>query len=342
MAVSAMGDKEHARKTYDVPEFPDRLHIQTQSWCNAACIFCPYPFTSKVLPMGKMSWDLYRKIIDEASRHDVQRCALLLMNEPLLDPDLPARIKYAKERFQARTELMITSNGSVLTDEKIKGLVESGLDRIKVSIQGLDPEVYRHTMGGLKYDKTIAGVKKLIKAVRASERKRPKVMLSIVATGSNEREVRRFKLYWRLRGVKATSVIFENKAGNVKLTSELAPHGLRPFKTCYRPFRTFYVLWNGDVIPCCADWGKKLVLGNVQKSTIKEIWHGEPATKLRESIKAWDMGTLPNICKACSKATAVGAHHIRPLRKLAKLRDRMLALVGLDRHVTADEDEEDG
>jgi len=339
-----MGVKEPARKNYDVPDFPDRLHIQTQSYCNAACTFCPYPFTSKVLPMGTMSWELYRKIIDEASQYDVQRCALLLMNEPLLDRDLPARIKYAKERFPERTEVMITSNGSVLTDEKIRGLIDSGLDRIKISIQGLDPEVYRETMGGLKYDKTIAGVKKLIKAVRASPNRRPKVVLSIVATGTNEREVRRFKLHWRLRGVKATSVVFENKAGNVRMKSpmgQLSPQGLRPFKSCFRPFRTFYVLWNGDVIPCCADWGKKLVLGNVAEKSIREIWHGEAATRLRESIRRWD-DSLPGICKACSKATAHGAHHVKPARFLARLREKALALVGLDGHVTAEEDELDG
>jgi len=71
-----MGVKESARRTYLVPEFPERLHIQTHSWCNAGCIFCPYTKISREKPMGRMSWELYTKIIDEASRYNVLRCAL--------------------------------------------------------------------------------------------------------------------------------------------------------------------------------------------------------------------------------------------------------------------------
>jgi len=335
-----MGVKEAARKTHDVPEFPDRLHIQTQSYCNADCIFCPYTETARTQSMGKMSWELYTKIIDEAARHPVQRCSLLLMNEPLLDLDLARKIRYAKERFSPRTEVMITSNGSVLTDRKIKELLESGLDRIKISIQGLDPRVYERTMGGLSYEKTIAGVRKLIKAVRASRARRPRVVLSIVATGSNETEVRRFKRYWRFRGVKATSVVFETKAGNVKLEGGvLAPKGLVPFRTCFRPFRTLYVLWNGDVIPCCADWGRKLILGNVERQSVGDVWHGEPANRLREAIRAWDPERLPPMCRSCAKATATGAHQKNPLKALV---NRVKAFFGADRHLTAEEEELDG
>jgi radical SAM protein with 4Fe4S-binding SPASM domain len=165
-------------------------------------------------------------------------------------------------------------------------------------------------------------------------------MLSIVATGSNEKEVRRFKRYWRLRGVKATSVVFENKAGNVKLRGgELASNGLKAFSHCFRPFRTFYVLWNGDVIPCCADWGRKLILGNLRERSIHEIWHSEPFARLRGSLEKWDLATLPTICKACSKAIRTGAHHQSLFRSLA---DRVKGVLGYDRHRTDEEDELDG
>jgi len=337
-----MGVKEPARRTHVVPEFPDRLHIQTHSWCNAGCIFCPYTKISREKPMGRMSWELYTKIIDEASRYNVQRCALLLMNEPLLDRDLPQKIRYAKDRFRDSTEVMITSNGSVLSDEKIKGLIESGLDRIKISIQGLDPEVYEYTMGKLKYDRTIDGVQRLIRAVKQSKSKTPRVVLSIVATGSNKKEVRRFKRYWRLRGVKATSVIFENKAGNVELRGgELAPAGLKSPMTCFRPFRTSYILWNGDVILCCSDWGREVILGNVLHQSIREIWHGKLANNVREAIRDWNLEKLPPICQSCFKAEATGAHHKKPVF-LKELANSFKGIFGADRHLTEKEEEIDG
>ena len=337
-----MGVKEPARRTQVVPEFPDRLHIQTQSWCNAGCIFCPYSRISREKPMGRMSWELYTKIIDEASQYNLQRCALLLMNEPLLDPELPRKIRYAKDRFPERTEVMITSNGSVLSDEKIEGLIASGLDRIKISIQGVDPAVYEYTMGKLKYDRTVDGVRRLIRAVRQSKNKKPRVVLSIVATGSNIKEVRRFKRYWRLRGVKATSVIFENKAGNVELRGgELAPAGLKSPMTCFRPFRTSYILWNGDVILCCSDWGRQVILGNVQHQSLREIWHAKPANDVREAIRDWDLQKLPPICRSCYKAEATGAHHKKPVF-IKGLADSFMGLFGADRHRTEEEEEKDG
>jgi len=337
-----MGVKETARRNYTVPEFPDRLHIQTHSWCNAACIFCPYAEISQKLPMGRMRWDLYTKIIDEASQYDLQRCSLLLMNEPLLDHDLPRKIRYAKEKLPERTEVMITSNGSVLWNKKIDALIDSGLDRIKISIQGLNPHIYEHTMGRLKYQRTIEGVQRLIRAVKKSKNRKPRVVLSIVATGSNKKEVRRFKRYWRMRGVKATSVIFENKAGNVDLQGgELAPSGLSSVKTCFRPFRTCYILWNGDVISCCSDWSRTVTLGNAAHQDIREIWHGERSNDLRKAIRAWDLQNLPMICRACAKAVATGAHHKEPLF-LKKISNSVKAIFGTDRHLNAEEDEVDG
>ena len=129
------------------PEFPERLHIQTISYCNARCMFCAYPRIVDRVSHGIMADDVYQKIIDEAELYHPKRISLLLMNEPLLDRKLPERIAYAKEKLGDGTEITITSNGSLLTQKIIDRLIDAGLDSIKISIQGLTRETYEEIMG---------------------------------------------------------------------------------------------------------------------------------------------------------------------------------------------------
>ena len=49
--------------------------------------------------------------------------------------------------------------------------------------------------------------------------------------------------------------------------------GKQPLKKkCVRPFREMIVLYNGDVVLCCADSGSEFKLGNLNKHTLEQIW----------------------------------------------------------------------
>jgi len=280
------------------PEYPDRLHIQTISYCNANCLFCAYPEVKNKISHGIMEDEVYRKIIDEASHYNPKRVALLLMNEPLLDKKLPERIAYAKEKLSEETEVTITSNGSILTPRIISKLIDSGLDRIKISIQGITQETYERVMG-LKYQRTFDGINLLIDTLKERKVKKPKVVLSMVHVGHNEDELRRYKRYWRKKSIKATSVAFENKGGNIRENIELHPFGLQHRERCYRFNRCAYILYNGDMIPCCADWSRDVVLGNVKENSLREIWHGEKLNRIRNCFLTGNHDALPGICKHC-------------------------------------------
>lgn len=280
------------------PEYPVRLHIQTISYCNAHCLFCAYPAVAGTISHGIMEDAVYRKIIDEASHYQPKRISLLLMNEPLLDRKLPERIRYAKQRLGGETEVTITSNGSLLTPKIIDRLIDSGLDRIKISIQGLTKDTYEQIMG-LNYERTFQGINRLVDTLKQRKASRPKVVLSMVNVGHNEDEIRRYKRHWRRKGIKATTVAFENKGGNIKEDISLHPFGLQTMERCYRFNRCSYILYNGDVIPCCADWARTVVLGNVKEKSLREIWHGEKLNAIRNDFLAGNHALLPGICRSC-------------------------------------------
>jgi len=311
-----------AAKYENPPEFPDRLHIQTISYCNARCLFCAYPQVKDRLSHGIMRDDVYTRIIDEASQYPPKRIALLLMNEPLLDRKLPERIAYAKKKLGDATEVTITSNGSILTPKVVDRLIDSGLDRIKISVEGLTKETYERVMG-IDFQRTMDGINRLIETQRAGTQKKPRLVLSMVNIGLNEKELRRYKSFWKKRGVKATFVAFENKGGNVQENEELHPFGLTAFKRCYRFNRCAYILYNGDLIPCCADWTRSFVIGNVNEKPIKDIWHGEKINSLRSHFKNGNHDLLPAICQKCKRTKFAARSH----RNLSGIYQRCLSLL---------------
>jgi MoaA/NifB/PqqE/SkfB family radical SAM enzyme len=307
---------------YDVPPvFPERLHIQTISYCNARCVFCAYPQVKNTISHGIMDDALYARIIDEAAPYRLKRVALLLMNEPLLDRKLPERIAYAKQKMGAATEVTITSNGSILTPKIVERLLDSGLDRIKISVEGLTRETYERVMG-LDFQRTMDGINRLIEARHSRAAAAPKLVLSMVNIGLNEQELRRYKRYWKQRGVKATFVAFENKGGNVRDDESLHPFGLTPFKRCYRFNRCAYILYNGDMIPCCADWSRTVVLGNVRDSSIRDLFHGETLTAMREHFRQGAYDRLPLMCRNCKRTKLASRSH----RSLTGLYQRCLSM----------------
>lgn len=114
--------------------------IETRTDCNNHCPFCPHAFNKKLL--GIMKWDCYTHIIDQLCEIGYNgRVALMLSNEPLLDNRLHAMIEYAKKQSQ-RLFLDITTNGKLLTVEKIDELFKVGLDNININDYRGDRDIF--------------------------------------------------------------------------------------------------------------------------------------------------------------------------------------------------------
>ena len=68
---------------------------------------------------------------------------------------------------------------------------------------------------------------------------------------------------------------------------------------CFLPFYKMFIDWNGDVLVCCNDWGRKGIIGNVNTSSIKELWLSKPMNTYRRSLRDGNRnGQDP--CKYCN------------------------------------------
>jgi MoaA/NifB/PqqE/SkfB family radical SAM enzyme len=283
-----------------VPEFPRTVQFETHSACNGACVFCPYPATAESQPRGFMKRELFEKIVDEVAKHPVRRISPFLNNEPFLDPDMVQKLRYIRERVPG-ARIVLTTNGSRLDPQTVDAILERDvLHSLFISFQGVEKEAYEASMrGGLVFEQTLANVENLIERWKtAGGKRRFRIVVTMVAT--NQIDLDKAARYWRARGVESQWTALENRGGNVAAANSLAPTD-RPFGgfgDCTRLFKQAYILFNGDMVLCCTDYTRKMVLGNVGESSIEEVWNGPMARSVRRLFAEGRFHAIP-LCANC-------------------------------------------
>jgi len=275
--------------------FPRTVQIQTSNKCNAACTFCPYPYTEGKKKFQIMDWKLYKKLIDECLKHDVKEVLPFFLNEPLLNKDLVKYINYAKKK-NPNSIIKIFTNGSLLTNKLNKELLDSEIDQVIFSFNGSTKKEYEEVMKNLDFEKTKERITNFIRLRGESDK--PEIAVHMLKIGLSDASLNEIKNYWNNLGVTVHLLKYENRAGNVvdyDITSSSKVHKI----PCSRLMNQIYILFNGDVILCCADWKNEVILGNVKENTISEIWNGK---KRMEYVQAHLAGRFNDLklCDVCN------------------------------------------
>lgn len=293
----------YVAKRRPMPSAPEAVQIQTVSGCNADCVFCPNKKTELEIPFAKkMDWGLYRSVVDQCVDLGVRRFSPYLMNEPMLDPELAERIAYISEKKNDSQFTKINSHGGLMTERMAKGLLDSGLNRLNFSVQGVDPEIYERLMG-IRLDKVIRNIERLIELKRQGGYKMRirVVMLDTSEVHPRLGEIRRF---WSDRGIKININQLENRGHHKNIQSdEIAVHELENFDWCNRMFEQMYVLYDGRLAMCCADWEQTGIMGDLSRKPLAEVWRGERYTDYRRRFL--DGNVKGMLCDGCTK-DAVG------------------------------------
>jgi len=274
---------------------PSVIQIQTISTCNGKCPFCPYPYTSKTLPQGKMEWDIYQSIIDQASKFPtLQILTLMLQNEPLMDKHIFRAIEYAKSKLNKCVSVNLVSNGYIMNDEVVTHLIDSRLDHLVISLNAYYKETYEALMPGFKHDVILNNIERLL----AHNNHSMQISIRFLETNHNHIEIRKAVSYWKRRRVRTEIFSFLTNRANTVDISHFRPvqHG-RPLlnslkrrfisffnECCNFPFFQMNILFNGDVLICCNDWGREPVMGNVRDHSLTDIWFSDAFNQIRTNV----------------------------------------------------------
>jgi MoaA/NifB/PqqE/SkfB family radical SAM enzyme len=266
------------------PILPEIVQIESTNICNAKCVFCPRDDMHR--KQGIMSFDLFKKIVDECAELGITHVRVHNYGEPFVDRKLVEKVRYAKQRGIAQVGMI--SNGSLINEEVARGMIEAGLDAINISVDASGKEVFESTRIGLKYDKVIANIERIVRIRAELGKRRPKLILSFVRQ-NNSADEQAFIEHWRTIADKIHVTDLHNWGGTLNRESDVNYPG-------YRPWLTFTVLWDGRVSLCCADFDGRTILGDMNASSIQDIWNAEPYRKVRrEHLESGG----PDICRSC-------------------------------------------
>ncbi len=278
-----------------------QLQLEVAAFCDAACVFCPYPTMERA--RGFMKMDLFQKIMDESVALPlVDHITFTGLGETLLDKHLIERIRYARLRMP-HIMIDIFSNGSQLTNAKVDALIDAGLSTLYVSLNATNQEkrqqiMYPHKPDYFDYDKVCAVLDYAIG--RYQVKPEMKVLVKAIVSkdlfedGDQERFDSRWNGPWNRDGNS-----FMHLEGN--WAGAVWPARTKQVTPCSRALGQIMVLWDGRVSLCCFDSEGKEILGDLNTQTIKEVFNGPKATGIRTAHWEGRRSEIP----MCAECTAI-------------------------------------
>jgi hypothetical protein len=280
----------------DASPFPKEIRLENTNACNARCVICPREKHARRI--GIISPDLVRRIVAEAKGKTIAKFTVQGFGEPLLDRNFCDHLRHIKRELNCPT--FTVSNGSLITPELAEELVTCGLDKIKISFYGINRKEYESVHRGLSYAGTVRAVKHLIDAKRKAG---SKLIIRLQYIGRLWRFVP-FVLQWAGKAAVGFSTL-HNYGGGRPYQKPRQHSGKCPIVS--QPI--LQVLWDGRVTACCYDFNGAMILGDLKRQTIAEIWQGERYRRLRRAQETEDFSQFP-LCRDCDR-------RLRPLLKLS-------------------------
>lgn len=282
-------------KTFTVGAFPIHLDIESTGVCNLRCPFCATTTdTWGPTQAGYMKMDLYRRIIDEGAAEGLCSIKLSFRGEPTLHQQLPEMVAYAKQK--GILDVYFNTNATMLTDKVIHKLIDAGLDRISISIEGITKEVYEANRVGAKFEKVQDRVRAM-KAIRDQRGLgRPQIRFQTVLLPELRDSFQEYVRFWQ-PFADEIAYLDPRREGPQDDHRGLVGDWVCPFL-----WQRMTILWEGTLLPCLmhgvADFSL-LAYGNVKDMRIKDAWNSERARRYRELHRAGQAHAL-EACDRCS------------------------------------------
>ncbi len=244
---------------------PTEIEISESGVCNRKCSFCPRSAKDFEEVKEFINEDLIKKLCKELSEFNYEGTIRFSgFVEPLLDKNIYNLISIFRNDLPNSNIEMVT-NGDVLNLSRLKKLFNKGLNKILISA----------------YDN------------KESAENFEKLCLS---AGLNKSQ---FIVRHRYLGPEDDfGITLSNRAGlmeNAEYKIESLKEPLS--KPCYIPSYTFFLNYNGEVLICPHDWGKKIILGNLKKDNFLDIWCSKKAILIRKKLFKSDRNFTP--CNKC-------------------------------------------
>ena len=289
--------KEYRKKWVENPEkfiineFPIHLDIESTNRCNLKCTFCDkLPYLRKD-QIGNIDINLYKKIIDEGVKYGLMSVKLSYRGEPLLHENIVEMVRYAKER--GILDIYFNTNGMLLNEEMSEALVDAGLDRISISIEGTDHVAFERERKGAKFLTIEKNIEKLMKIRGRKNVDIPRIRVQTVLLPRID--LKDYCQYWKSRCDEVSAIDYKDAVNRQR--------GIKYNWACPQLWQRMTIEWDGTIFPCNNCDIRSMALGNYNDRSIYELWHSSEMQKIREAHKRGESEQIES-CDGCPWRTA--------------------------------------
>jgi radical SAM protein with 4Fe4S-binding SPASM domain len=301
---------------YSIPyifSYPNSATVELGFGCNLRCPVCETtagPGRAK----GILTFEKFRVIMDEIGPH-LHDLILSADGEPFMNKEIYKMFGYTR-KVAPKAFIYLDTNGHFMDTEK---LFENPPDEIVFSIDGLDQKTYEtYRIRG-----NLLTVLKNLKSVTEYKKKnnlsKPNIIIKFIVMKHNEHQVDKLQAFASEIGADdyrielfttrttehaeqfmSTIKAFQKYDAEKLKENILAPYIIQYDTACPNPFKHADICWNGDVRPCCTDWGGKYKWGNIfEAGSFWKVWNGEKAKEFRRIHKTPKFRKDISICTTC-------------------------------------------
>ncbi len=306
------------------------LYIEPSGHCNFKCKFCPQSQHSDHIIKDNLSMGTVKKVVGELNGHNVKvkKIRFTGIGEPLVNPDIINILKYIREHHVTDCMELIT-NGNLLNESVCKELPQC-LDIIRISIEGLSEKDYVEVTGSkVDFDTLVSKIKTLY-----SHRGTCRIYIKIHSNAAQTQV--KAKMFFDIFGTICDEIGIENLSDiwpgfeselfskNQKFRYSLDGAGFEApvhREVCPQIFKSLQIYANGDVVPCCVDWERKLCIGNLNEKSLYEIWKGKELFDLRMKHLNLEKNMV-SVCQDCVANDYMEVDNLDP--NIEEVKARML------------------
>ncbi|MFM8433535.1 MAG: SPASM domain-containing protein [Bacteroidota bacterium] len=298
------------------PGMPIAITVEPTTSCNLRCPECPSGLRSFSRPTGMLDPLLLENLLKQVHRK-VPYLTLYFQGEPFLHPEFLDLVRIAK-RYGMYTAT--STNAHYLNEETARSVIDSGLDRLIISIDGVSQSTYEQYRVGGSLEKVLLGARNLVAARKSASRK-PYLVFQFLVVRPNEHQVDEVRELARSIGVDRvvfkTAQLYDHADGHPLMPVDprysryqQGADGKWRIKNtldnhCWRMWHSCVMTWDGKIVPCCFDKDASHVMGDLNTHSFREIWFGEAYKSFRQQLLRGRDSI--DICRNCSEGTKVFA-----------------------------------
>lgn len=295
------------------------VSIEPTNYCNLKCPECPTGQHGLTRETGNLTLNDFERYIEQISPQAAY-LTLYFQGEPYLHKDLFRFISFARSRH---IHVISSTNGHYLTEENIRMTIESGLNKLIISLDGTDQKAYEQYRIGGSFETVVKGIRAFARIRNEMKAQNPVLEIQFLVLKSNEHQVEEIKKLGKSLGADRT-VLKSAQFYNLGTSNPLIPGEGRwsryrrtsgqadrrksgrgyelknPLPNrCFRMWSGCVITWDGSVVPCCYDKDADHRMGDLNTQSFQEIWKGDNHRKFRKKIL--NERKSVDICRNCNQ-----------------------------------------